>query len=374
MKDKYLKQIRNVVTVISVILICAVLKVTASVSINVLLAVFLFFLVYPLLHGLDKIKCPSWISLILTILLIIFVILLAFEFFIFTIDLLIRTLPGYSSRLGDIEQLILKPVRKVIDLPEGFSLFMNIDWIGTIVVPALRRASASAVTIVKNGFVVILMAIFLLLERNSIIPKLEEAAEGDNKAKVQVMWERINHQVSKYLGLKLLISAATGVLFYIIARIVKLDFASVWGVMAFIMNFIPTFGSIIITTLTIVMAVLQFFPVWTPIFIVAIGTVATQMILGNIIDPRLQGNQLNLSPFVILVSLSVFGYIFGVVGMFLAVPLLSILEIVMANMEGTRGIAIMLSSDKSLRKRYKANSQEKKTDRFSDITLPENKK
>ena len=189
----------------------------------------------------------------------------------------------------------------------------------------------------------------MYLERHTLIPKITYAASKDKEGRVQAIWDRINRQVSKYIGIKSIVSVITGAFFYIVGKSVGLDFAFLWGVLAVVMNFIPTIGSIVITVLTIFMAVVQFLPNWTPILIVAAGTILTQNIIGNIIDPRLQGNQLNLSPFVILVALSVFGYVWGIVGMFLAVPLLSVLQIVFANMEETKPIAILMSSGNSFR-------------------------
>ena len=119
--------------------------------------------------------------------------------------------------------------------------------------------------------------------------------------RIAVLFERVNRQVSKYLLLKALISAATGLLFYLASLATGLDFAVMWGVLAFVLNFIPSIGSIIITLLTIVMAILQFFPNWASVIYVAILMISIQTVLG-ISRSRIQGVQLNLSPFVILVS------------------------------------------------------------------------
>ncbi|MGX8686062.1 MAG: AI-2E family transporter, partial [Spirochaetales bacterium] len=249
----------------------------------------------------------------------------------------------------------------------------NIDWANTLM-PILRSVSASAIEIAKNAVVTILLAVFLLLERHTLVPKMAAASQNkNNPEKASLMLDRINRQVSKYLGTKFILSLITGILFYLIALFTKLDLAFLWGVLAVLLNFIPTFGSIIITALTILMAVVQFLPNWTPIIIVAVGTIAVQMIVGNIIDPRVQGNQLNLSPFVILVSLSIFGYVWGIVGMFLAVPIISILQIAFANMDSTRGIAIMMSSGSSLKRRMKAENRGRKEKEYDDVLFPQGK-
>ena len=375
MKDKYLKQIRNGLYVILAIGILTICKVTSSVSINLILSVFIFLMMLPFVTALEKIHVKGFIATIIAILLIIVIVTGVVWFILYTVNQLIGIIPAYSHRITFLDAYLMDMVRRLRDVEDADSIIklFNIDWASTLM-PILRSVSASAIEIAKNAVVTILLAVFLLLERHTIVPKMTAASQNkDNPEKVSMMLDRINRQVSKYLGTKFILSLITGILFYGIALVAKLDLAFLWGVLAVLLNFIPTFGSIIVTAITILMAVLQFLPNWTPILIVAAGTIATQMIVGNIIDPRVQGNQLNLSPFVILVSLSIFGYVWGIVGMFLAVPIISILQIVFANMDSTRGIAIMMSSGSSLKRRMKAESRGKKETEFDDVLFPQEK-
>ena len=158
-----------------------------------------------------------------------------------------------------------------------------------------------------------------------------------------VMFERINRQTSRYLVVKSLISLVTGILFYLAAIATGLDFPFVWGVLAFILNFIPSIGSVVITVLTVTMAVLQFAPNYVNIIYVAVIMISIQVVFGYILDPRMQGNQLNLSTFFILVSLVFWGYIWGIVGMFLATPIMAVLRIVQARFEQTKPMAELLA-------------------------------
>ncbi len=376
MEKKYLKQIRNLLIVLSVFFVVAALKLTGSVSVKIVLSIFLFFMVFPIATTLEKAGLPSFLATLISALMILVVLALGLWFVFYTVDILVKTLPNYYSRLYDLDSLIVSLATRWVEVPENFSIFdsLSIDWLGGVLMPALRSLSSSAISIVGDVFVTFLLTVFLLIERNTLIAKIIQISKPDKQTKVASVLDRIVKQVSKYLGLKTLISAATGVLFYVTAVIAKLDFALIWGVLAFVLNFIPTFGSIIISVLVIFMSLLQYAPDWTPVLIASIGSVGTQMILGNIIDPRLQGNNMNLSPFIILVSLSIFGYIWGVVGMFLAVPLLSILEIIFANMESSKGIAILLSSGSSFKKRYKASKGDKdgsgEPSLFSDVFMP----
>ena len=350
-KERLLKQIKTLLSAILVVIVMAICKVTGDVSITIVLSLFLFILMLPIVNSLEKAKFPSWLATLIAVLIVVVLMLAVVMFLFYTVDVLVRKVPTYASKLNDLDVFLKGLLGKWFDIPEDVSVFsiMKIDWVGGVIMPALRSVSSSAVGIGRNVLVTLLMSVFLLLERHTLIPKITYAASKDKEGRVQSIWDRINRQVSKYIGIKTIVSVITGALFYIVGKSVGLDFAFLWGVLAVVMNFIPTIGSIVITVLTIFMAVVQFLPNWTPILIVAAGTILTQNIIGNIIDPRLQGNQLNLSPFVILVALSVFGYVWGIVGMFLAVPLLSVLQIVFANMDETKPIAILMSSGNSFR-------------------------
>ena len=401
---KNLKHIRTLLSVLLVIAVMAVCKITGEVSITLLLSIFIFILVLPFVNTLEKAKVPSWLATIMAVLLIVILIMLFVWFVFYTVDVLVRKIPSYASKLDDVDNLVQAFISKWVDLPEDFSIFnlIEVDWLGGVVMPMLKSISSSAMGIISNALVTIIMTVFLLLERHTLIPKLtyvvnynrklqrksalaggdysypEEQTENEQDEKVKKIWDRINKQVSKYIGIKTIVSVATGAMFYVVAKSVGLDFAFLWGVLATVMNFIPTIGSIVITVVTIFMAIIQFLPNWTPILIVAAGTIMTENIIGNFIDPRLQGNQLNLSPFVILVALSIFGYVWGIVGMFLAVPLLSVLQIVFANMDETKPIAMLISSGHSFNTELQGKPKKKHTKASSeeapyegDIFFPE---
>lgn len=379
-KERLLKQIKTLLSAILVVIVMAICKVTGDVSITIVLSLFLFILMLPIVNSLEKAKFPSWLATLIAVLIVVVLMLAVVMFLFYTVDVLVRKVPTYASKLNDLDVFLKGLLGKWFDIPEDVSVFsiMKIDWVGGVIMPALRSVSSSAVGIGRNVLVTLLMAVFLLLERHTLIPKITYAASKDKEGRVQSIWDRINRQVSKYIGIKTIVSVITGAFFYIVGKSVGLDFAFLWGVLAVVMNFIPTIGSIVITVLTIFMAVVQFLPNWTPILIVAAGTILTQNIIGNIIDPRLQGNQLNLSPFVILVALSVFGYVWGIVGMFLAVPLLSVLQIVFANMEETKPIAILMSSGNSFRSetgakpsKFQKHSKPQEEKFEGDILFPE---
>ena len=196
---------------------------------------------------------------------------------------------------------------------------------------------------------IILYLMFLLMERATIMSKISSAFP-DSEGEAHQMIKNIGHQISRYLSVKVLISAATGVLFYLTAIISGMDFPLVFGVLAFLLNFIPTIGSIVVTVGATFVAAVQFLPMWSKVFVIFFAFLVIQMILGNVIDPKLQGVRLNLSPLVILIMLSLWGYVWGIVGMFLAVPITSVIQLICANIPTMRPIAILLSSGSSIQR------------------------
>ena len=153
------------------------------------------------------------------------------------------------------------------------------------------------------------------------------------------------NQTVRYISIKFFISLATGVLCGIASLIIGLDFPIVWGFLAFIMNFIPIFGSIISVGLTTIFSLIQFYPNWGKTVFVLIFMTSVNMILGNILEPRIEGKNLGISPVMILVSLSIWGYIWGFTGMLIAVPLMVIIKIFCENIDYLNGLAIIIGND-----------------------------
>lgn len=363
--EKNIRTIRSIMVALIILVSLAICKISGAVSIRILMSFFIFLLVLPLVTALEKAKFPSWLATIIAVLVIIVVVLFFVWFVFFSVDMLIQKIPSYASRINDLDVILKNMARRWVDIPDGqsFLSFLKIDWVGSIIMPTLRSVSSSAIGVLSNVLIVILMTVFLLGERHMVIPKMMNFIPARDEDKISNIWDRIVKQVSRYISIKVFVSIVTGVIFYVIAIIVKLDFALLWGVMAVVLNFIPTIGSIIITALMILMAIIQFAPSIGPILFVAIGTILTQNIIGNFLDPRLSGNSLNLSPFVILAALGIFGYVWGVVGMFLAVPLLSVVQIICANIDAARPLAMLISSGRSYKKNFRDRFERRRPSR-----------
>lgn len=361
--NKYIKSL-SIIVITFIFLFC--MKVASGVIIPIAFAIFVLLILYPLLEKIDKLKVPFWISNTIGLLLFIAFIAVLGWLMMIIIQTLLIGLPTYANKVSMLDSMLTERLSSVMEIQQGETLLsgLDVDWLN-IILTGISNISTQFVEIMKNILLIILFLFFLLAERQTLIPKTIESFSKEKSKMIVVISQRVTKQVSRYLFIKFAISGVTGFLFFGTAYVTGLDFAPLWGVAAFILNFIPSIGSLIVTISTIIMAIIQFTPDVVPIFYVAILAISIQMIVGNIIDPRLQGIQLGLSPLVLLVSLSIWGYIWGIPGMFLAVPLTSIFQIFCINIPSLRPIAIMIGSGKSIRRKYKEEKSLKKNTRKS---------
>ncbi len=358
--NKYIKSLSFAV-ITFIVIVC--FKVASSVLIPIVFACFVMLILFPLLEKLDKLHIPYWISNTLGLLIFLAFLIVVGVLVIMVIQRLISGIPTYGNRLNELDLLLTENIGTFMKLNPGETVLsnLNINWIN-IALTSLQNISSQFATIMKNILLIFIFLFFLILERHTLTPKIIEAFNGHNSNIIVSITQRTTHQISRYLFIKFTISLITGILFYLTAKVTGLDFAILWGLLSFVLNFIPSIGSLITTSLTILMALIQFTPDWISIIYVAVLTISIQTILGNIIDPRLQGIQLGLSPFILLVSLSIWGFIWGIPGMFLAVPLTSIMQILCANVQSLRPIAILLGSGKRIQRQYNnKNDLEKKS-------------
>jgi len=193
--------------------------------------------------------------------------------------------------------------------------------------------------------VVCLYAAFLMLERGSVESKLANLSDDPARvARIRQVIVVINQRIGAYLALKTLLSLLLAVSSYVVMRLFGLEFAALWAVLIFFLNFIPYVGSVLGVVFPVLMTIVQFQDAGTVLTMI-VALTALQFGIGNFLDPYVMGNSLNLSPFAILVSLAVWSELWGVPGAFLAVPITAILTIVFSEFPGTRPIAVLLSSN-----------------------------
>jgi predicted PurR-regulated permease PerM len=190
--------------------------------------------------------------------------------------------------------------------------------------------------------IALVYVIFLIAERWSFPRRMVLAFGKDQGSRVLEIVGSINGAISEYLAIKTLISFLAGVLSFAVLWSYGVDFFIMWSIFIFLFNYIPYLGSLVAVAPPIVLAFLQF--EWFTAVQVAILLIAIQVVLGNFVEPRLAGRRLGVSPLLILLALSFWGMLWGIVGMILAVPLLVIVKIVLDNIAETKPIATLMSN------------------------------
>lgn len=196
--------------------------------------------------------------------------------------------------------------------------------------------------LLTNVFLIVITLTFMLLEASTVRTKVA-AAFGQSAATLEK--QRVFLQnMGRYLGIKTVVSLATGFLAWLLTWLIGLDFPLLWGLIAFLLNYVPTIGSIIAAIPAILLALIQLGP--GAALATLAGFVVINVTFGNILEPRIMGYGVGLSPLVVLVGIFFWGFILGPVGMLLSVPLTMTLKLALEYDESTRWIAIFLGSER----------------------------
>lgn len=341
--DSY--RVRNVTQIIIAFAVVLFLLVQARfLLISLATAIILFSLTSDAINtiariGIGPVRVPNWLASIVALLLISTALLSLSAMILSQANTVLSTTLAYTDRapqaiasmfawLGpDAEMAVLNSVA-------------TLDVAGY-----LRTIAGQAGSLMQGTVLVILFVGFLFAERVWFGTKLESLFGDAAKAeKVSRIIGSIIHRVNYYLLVKTFVSGVTGLMVYAVARAFELDLAAALGVLTFVLNYIPSIGSIVATVLVALVAFVQLAdgPLTLLIFLV-VGSI--QFLNGNIIDPMLMGRALRVSSFGIIISLAFWAAIWGIPGMFLAVPIMVSLMIVCSHVPGLRPIAVLLSRE-----------------------------
>ena len=361
-ENRLLRGIFYLLIFMSVILAGTMLKILESFLKPVVLAILLAAVFYPFVKKLSsKLRIP-W-ALGILIVYVLFTVLFFGIGNILTSSFLsiANSYPKYEARFHTIYRALQESFQAnsdsglitfFFDFNKDQTLLENISTQLNIL-PLLKNFAVNftnfLTSFTKTTFLILLLSIFLLIEMKFTKEKLFKAFSSTNSEKIHLIMHQIAIQTTHYISIKFLISTITGCLVYLFCLLARIDFPLVWGFLAFILNFVPTFGSIISSAITIIFAFIQWYPSIFPVALIGIAVISINMILGNVIEPRIEGENLGISPFVILVSLSLWGWLWGFLGLILAVPLTVIIKIFCESISYLRPIGILLGSGKTLK-------------------------
>jgi AI-2 transport protein TqsA len=322
----------------ALVIIFAGLIYAKGIITPILLALFISIICIQPISWLVKKRVPQWVALIIVMLGMIVI----FSGFAFVIG---GTLSSFSENLSKYESTLTEINNDFIGSLNENGIKIPQDQISKLIHPEkILEYTAAALNkifnMVGNTFLVFLITLFILMEFGSFSVKAM-VIRGES-IKPILYFSTILKNIRHYLAIKTVLCISTGFLVYLALLIIGVDYPLLWALIAGLMNYIPNIGSIISTIPTVLFALIQLGPraaLWT-----VVSTLIIHNVLGNFLEPKIMGKGLGLSPLVVFISLLFWGFAFGLVGMFLSVPLTMTIKIILEQNEKTKWIAILLGT------------------------------
>ena len=328
-------------TAASFVVVVAGMKSAGSLIVPFLLAVFISIICMPAVVWLRNHRVPNFLSVLVVLVCILIVGSILVTLMGTSLAQFSDNLPTYQESLAVKSTALIAWLNShgVEISGEFFKEYLNPGSIMKLAANTFSELSG----VLTNAFMILLIVIFILLEITEFPAKIK-AALADPGRSIDG-FDKIGKSVDRYLAIKTIFSLATGVCVGVWLWIIGVDFPLLWGVLAFILNYVPNIGSIIAAVPAVLLAIIQFGP--GQALLAAAGYVVVNTVFGSILEPKFMGRGLGLSTFVVIISLIFWGWVLGPVGMFLSVPLTMILKIVMEGSEETRWISILIGPSPS---------------------------
>lgn len=331
---------RILVTIAAIVIILAGVKLATEIVIPFLLSLFIAITCSPIIKLMTDRKVPLWLAITL-----LFALFIVVSFFLFglinsTVREFTASIPSYKVLLAERMNLLMFYAEKW-QLPISRELITN-ELDPSVIMNFVSRLLLSFSGVVTNIFVLLLVVVFMLFEAPTakhrlamVISRNKNEVDG-----IELQINRVLQGVVGYLGVKTTTSLLTGLSVWVLLELSGVQYSVLWATLSFLLNYIPNIGSILASVPIIVQALLlNGFSVG---FGVAVGVIGINMIIGNVIEPRMMGRTLGLSTLVVFLSLLFWGWILGTVGMLLSVPLTMALKIALESSPSTVHYALLL--------------------------------
>lgn len=325
------------------VVLVAGLRAASHLVTPFLLSIFIAVLTVGPLRFLRTRGLPRWAAMLVIAALLLGVGSVVVTLFTDSLNTFNQRLPSYQTKLlGAATELQVWIEAQGMELPD--------DALSSLIDPPrmmalMRQLVTGFSAILGHAMLVLVAVIFILLEADSLPNKLRLALRTPEESIDQA--RQVMHAINRYMALKATTSLLTGVLVWILLAVVGVDFAPMWGTIAFFLNFVPTIGSIIAAIPAVLLALVQID--FEAALMTAIGFTVINIAIGNILEPKIMGRGMGMSTLVVFLSLVFWGYVLGVGGMFLSVPLTMALKIGLGANSQTRPIAILLGPENQVR-------------------------
>ncbi len=321
------------------VVILAGIKAASAIMVPFFLSVFIAIACSPVINWASRHNIPRWASVTLVILLI-----LVFGFLL--AGLVGQSLTDFKANLPEYRKQLDSEFSWIIDRLATFNIHINRELFTEHFDPGTAMSVATNFLTgmggaLSNLFLILLTVIFMLFEADSMPSRLHTAL-ADPEMKMKHV-DRFIKSVNSYLAIKTVVSLATGFIIGVWLWVLDVDHFLLWGVLAFLLNYIPNIGSIIAAIPAVLIALVQYGLPTSGL--VALAFLAVNTVMGNIVEPRLMGRGMGLSTLVVFLSLVFWGWLLGSVGMLLSVPLTMVVKIALESREESQWLALLLSSN-----------------------------
>ena len=310
-----------------------------SIVVPIIMSMFISIILAQPILLLEKKKVPYGLAILIVLVGVSILFLLFGGIIGNSFNSFLKNAPEYEAKLAVITESIIAFLNSNGANIDSEQLMNLLD--PAKVLSFTAKAAGEVGSVVSNSMVIILITVFMLLEVKAFGRKtlLIQHLENSN----YTYFAKITSSIRNYLSIKTVISFFTGLLIYIWLLILGVDYAILWGVIAFLLNYIPNIGSLLAAVPTVLLALVQLGPMsmlWT-----AIGYLVVNTVMGSIVEPKVMGKGLGLSTLVVFLSLIIWGFILGSVGLFLSIPLTMSLKIILEQNDQTKWLAILLGSE-----------------------------
>ncbi|HBA86226.1 MAG TPA: AI-2E family transporter [Verrucomicrobia bacterium] len=333
--------------VLALVAVGVVLKSAQSVILPLILAWLLSYILGPVVGFLTRRRIPAPIAVGIVLVLLIGLCYVGVVFVNARISTFITAYPKYHAKITQFMQAMTSS----IDMPSN--PLAKIDW-GQKFSAFLISLSGFMVVFVSKLVMVIIFLVFMLLGKPFFQYKVRKAFRPEYAVSIEHVMNTISGQIGRYLTVQVLVSFVTGVLVWLALSWLGVDFALTWGALAFFLNFVPTVGSIAASIPPILLALVQYYPNYWVAAICTICLLAIHMSLGHLVVPKVMGDRLNLSPVVVLLSLVFWGWLWGIVGALISIPIAAAIKIVCENVEPLHPIGVLMGSGGPIKKEMEA--------------------
>ena len=338
--------------VIIVALSLYLLVVGEAILIPLVLAIFITYLLVAVAHGLQRIKIggrglPEGLALGAAALLFLLAIAVLVQLIAGNVRAVVEAAPAYQTRLESLLSDVNTYIATTFNRGKPLTVTSVLDQIDLRAI--LARLAGVFQEVASNTFQILIYVAFLLLEVGTFDRKLTAMFPGEARQVVlRGTLRQIGHKIERYVLIKTGVSMLIGLLTFATLSMLQVDFAPFFGLLHFVLNFVPYVGAVVGITLPTLLALLQFGTIGK---VVAVATVLciNQVVVDNMLEPKLAGKTLNLSPIIIVLGLSVWGTMWGIIGMVLSVPIMVIVMIILSQFPRTRPVAVLMSENGEIR-------------------------